>query len=52
MENAPARWVREDPAYRCSASARFAAKYPHMPWTPTPGGVDAEQMYSPLTGVE
>jgi len=25
-----------------SRSARWAAKYPHIPWTPTPGGVDAE----------
>src|SRR5262249_23954152 len=33
-------------------SARPAAKYPHIPWTPTPGGVDAEQMYKPRTGVE
>ena len=29
---------------RASASARCAAKYPHMPCTPTPGGVAAEQM--------
>ena len=29
--------------YTGSASARCAAKYPHMPCTPTPGGVEAEQ---------
>ncbi len=28
-----------------------AAKYPHMPCTPPPGGVEDEQMYSPCTGV-
>ena len=37
---------------KTSLSARFAAKYPHIPWTPTPGGVDAEQRYRPFTGVE
>src|SRR5215208_3330916 len=36
---------------RASAIARCAAKYPHMPWTPTPGGVAAEQRYRPRTGV-
>ena len=28
-----------------------AAKYPHIPCTPPPGGVEDEQMYSPWTGV-
>ncbi len=27
-----------------SPSTLCAAKYPHIPWTPPPGGVDAEQM--------
>jgi hypothetical protein len=35
-----------------SFSARCAAKYPHIPCTPTPGGVADEQMYTPLAGVE
>jgi hypothetical protein len=30
--------------HRRSRSATLAAEYPHMPWTPPPGGVDAEQM--------
>jgi hypothetical protein len=37
--------VRKTDHFRnTSASARLAAKYPHIPCTPTPGGVDAEQM--------
>ena len=26
------------------AAASFAALWPHMPWTPPPGGVEEEQM--------
>ena len=29
---------------KTSLSARFAAYNPHIPCTPTPGGVDAEQI--------
>lgn len=35
-----------------SPNALRAAMWPHIPWTPPPGGVDDEQRYSPLTGVE
>src|SRR6266705_6389415 len=35
---------------RCRKAA-LAAKYPHMPCTPPPGGVEDEQIYSPFTGV-
>ena len=28
-----------------------AADTPHMPWTPPPGGVEAEQRYTPSSGV-
>jgi len=37
---------------KTSLRARFAAKYPQNPCTPPPGGVDAEQRYTPLSGVE
>jgi hypothetical protein len=36
---------------RTSRSARSAASAPHIPCTPTPGGVAAEQRYKPRTGV-
>ena len=39
-------------SYKTLRRAALAAKYPHMPCTPPPGGVDAEHMYRPLTGVE
>ena len=32
-------------------SAACAAKKPQMPWTPPPGGVEAEQRYTPRSGV-
>ena len=32
-------------------SAASAALCPHIPWTPPLGGVEAEQMYNPFTGV-
>src|ERR1019366_9735071 len=34
-----------------SASTALAAPTPHMPCTPPPGGVEAEQRYSPLAPV-
>src|SRR5204862_549600 len=41
------------PYYQVTAfRARCAAKNPHIPCTPTPGGVDDEQIYKPFTGVE
>jgi hypothetical protein len=33
------------------ASATLAAWYPPMPCTPPPGGVEAEQIYTPGSGV-
>src|SRR5262249_59453321 len=38
-------------AYLPRRKAVRAAKYPHRPCTPPPGGVEDEQMYSPGTGV-
>src|SRR5437660_6590011 len=32
-------------------NAASAAKYPHIPCTPGPGGVDEEQRYTPCSGV-
>jgi hypothetical protein len=34
------------------ATADRAAQYPHMPWTPPPGGVELEQMKRRSFGVE
>jgi hypothetical protein len=47
----PSRWavLKHAPtthllrSYKWEA-ARFAALWPHMPWTPPPGGVEEEQM--------
>ena len=33
-----------EPAIHNARNAAFAAKYPHIPCTPPPGGVDDEQM--------
>jgi hypothetical protein len=37
-ERAGIRWLKTE------RSAARAAQYPHMPWTPPPGGVELEQM--------
>ena len=35
--------IEFSPAYQASRNAAVAARYPHIPCTPPPGGVDDEQ---------
>ena len=44
---APSAWPRQPRSW----SAVRAAPSPHMPWTPPPGGVEAEHRYTPLIPV-
>ena len=46
------RAVTADCPYKMRCNADLAARCPHMPWTPPPGGVEAEHKNSLGLGVE
>ena len=48
---APRRLTNAGPQASTLPSAALAAWWPHMPWTPAPGGVDAEHRNSVGSGV-